>query len=994
MTRQTKRSEEFHPLANFDSPDTRMQGPGTGDNPWRRPPPYHNGRLYDNDERQQFLPPVKLDPGWEGTDRPPDELNFRTLERVEELERNQPRDRCNLVYFIMFIHGVGILMPWNMFINAKSYFEDYKLNPNNSTSEEYFEDYKLNPNNSTSEEVQEYRTNFMSYIGMAAQYPNFLMSLVNLFLQCGGKTSARIVTSIIIMVFVVCWQQYGPDVCVVLCYRGKTSARIVTSIIIMVFVVCWQQYVPDVCVVLCYRGKTSARIVTSIIIMVFVVCWQQYVPDVCVVLCYRGKTSARIVTSIIIMVFVVCWQQYVPDVCVVLCYRGKTSARIVTSIIIMVFVVCWQQYVPDVCVVLCYRGKTSARIVTSIIIMVFVVCWQQYGPDVCVVLCYRGKTSARIVTSIIIMVFVVCWQQYVPDVCVVLCYRGKTSARIVTSIIIMVFVVCWQQYGPDVCVVLCYRGKTSARIVTSIIIMVFVVCWQQYGPDVCVVLCYRGKTSARIVTSIIIMVFVVCWQQYVPDVCVVLCYRGKTSARIVTSIIIMVFVVCWQQYVPDLCVVLCYRGKTSARIVTSIIIMVFVVCWQQYGPDVCVVLCYRGKTSARIVTSIIIMVFVVCWQQYVPDVCVVLCYRGKTSARIVTSIIIMVFVVCWQQYVPDVCVVLCYRGKTSARIVTSIIIMVFVFIFTVILAMIDTSEWPALFFWLTLGLAVILNSACGFYQNSMYGIAAILPMKYTNAIIFGNNFSGTFVASINILAIALAPDIRTSAIYYFVTAIVVLLIAFDAYFVLPITKFFRHFKLLTKLKHRRAQAGQQQTCCGRMSVYFKVFKQIWVLALSVWFVFFVSLALFPQIQSDIKRLHFPLSDTYWTPVFCFLSFNLFAMLGNLTTECVRLPGPRFVWLPVLLRSAFIPVYLLCNFRPDDRAWPVLIDNDYGYIVAGALMAFTGGYFSSLCMMYAPKKVDAQNAGTAGMMMALFLALGILSGVNASRLLASLIQIQI
>ena len=74
----------------------------------------------DNSERQHFLPPVQLDPGWEGIDRPPDELNFRTLERVEELERNQPRDRLNIVYIIMVIHGIGILMPWNMFINAKA----------------------------------------------------------------------------------------------------------------------------------------------------------------------------------------------------------------------------------------------------------------------------------------------------------------------------------------------------------------------------------------------------------------------------------------------------------------------------------------------------------------------------------------------------------------------------------------------------------------------------------------------------------------------------------------------------------------------------------------------------------------------------------------------------------------------------------------------------------------------------------------------------------
>ena len=50
----------------------------------------------------------------------------------------------------------------------------------------------------------------------------------------------------------------------------------------------------------------------------------------------------------------------------------------------------------------------------------------------------------------------------------------------------------------------------------------------------------------------------------------------------------------------------------------------------------------------------------------------------------------------------------------------------------------------------------------------------------------------------------------------------------------------------------------------KKNVYIKnktraVCLQIWVLALGVWFVFFVSLALFPQIQSDVKRLHFPIA---------------------------------------------------------------------------------------------------------------------------------------
>ena len=49
---------------------------------------------------------------------------------------------------------------------------------------------------------------------------------------------------------------------------------------------------------------------------------------------------------------------------------------------------------------------------------------------------------------------------------------------------------------------------------------------------------------------------------------------------------------------------------------------------------------------------------------------------------------------------------------------------------------------------------------------------------------------------------------------------------------------------------------------------------------------------------------------------------------------------------------------------------------------------------AVCLCVCPRKVDPQHAGTAGMMMALFLVIGILSGVNASRLLASLVMVEL
>lgn len=50
---------------------------------------------------------------------------------------------------------------------------------------QYFEDYKLTNGTQTSPDVGEYKKNFMSYLGMASQFPNALMSVLNVFVQCG-----------------------------------------------------------------------------------------------------------------------------------------------------------------------------------------------------------------------------------------------------------------------------------------------------------------------------------------------------------------------------------------------------------------------------------------------------------------------------------------------------------------------------------------------------------------------------------------------------------------------------------------------------------------------------------------------------------------------------------------------------------------------------------------------------------------------------------------
>jgi len=218
---------------------------------------------------------------------------------------------------------------------------------------------------------------------------------------------------------------------------------------------------------------------------------------------------------------------------------------------------------------------------------------------------------------------------------------------------------------------------------------------------------------------------------------------------------------------------------------------------------------------------------------------------------------------------------------------------------------------------------------------------------------------------------------------------------------LPLCRFFRYHHERARA-HRSAEAAlREKEMTGISSflhVYISVIKEAWVQLWNIFFVFFVSLTIFPAMQADIRPVdkNFWLSaddstnSNYFRAVTCFLFFNFFAMVGNLISHWIRVPGPRFVWIPILLRGIMIPYFMFCNYRPDKRILPVYIDNDYAYMGMAILLALTSGYFSSLVMMYAPRVVSPDKARVDAMMATFFLILGIVGGVNFTLVIAMIV----
>ncbi|XP_045539931.1 equilibrative nucleoside transporter 1 [Papilio machaon] len=337
-------------------------------------------------------------------------------------------------------------------------------------------------------------------------------------------------------------------------------------------------------------------------------------------------------------------------------------------------------------------------------------------------------------------------------------------------------------------------------------------------------------------------------------------------------------------------------------------------------------------------------------------------------------------------------------GNLTTRIVWSLIMEVMVFVVTVMLAMVDSSEWTVIFFWITICTVFILNAFNAVFQNSVYGVAARLPPQYTGAVVLGSNICGTLVTLLKWLSDTFTSSRRTSAIYYFIAGMFVLLICFDTYFALPLNRFYRYHETLQERTMRvnpaLAATNQNTSPAKQRTPYGTIFKQAWIQLYNIFIIFFVTLSVFPEVQSKVQPITPGFLGENFTRLTCFLTFNLMAMIGNLTASFWQFPNPKWLWVFTTIRIAFIPVFLVCNYLPEERTLPVLVRADWLYWLLAALLGWSSGHGSSLGMMYVSGTVAPENASTAGMIGGAMLVTGIVSGITFSGTFRDVVSLKV
>ncbi|EFO15358.2 hypothetical protein LOAG_13152 [Loa loa] len=134
-----------------------------------------------------------------------------------------------------------------------------------------------------------------------------------------------------------------------------------------------------------------------------------------------------------------------------------------------------------------------------------------------------------------------------------------------------------------------------------------------------------------------------------------------------------------------------------------------------------------------------------------------------------------------------------FNGSLEKRINFSLTVIALICLITLVFTVIDTSSMVTIFFIITITTIVIQNAACGLYQNSLFGLVAIFPPRYTSAILLGSNICGIFVSTVNIITLVATNNIQTAAFFYFFISLLAVLACLGSLFMLVKLDFYQHY---------------------------------------------------------------------------------------------------------------------------------------------------------------------------------------------------------
>lgn len=330
----------------------------------------------------------------------------------------------------------------------------------------------------------------------------------------------------------------------------------------------------------------------------------------------------------------------------------------------------------------------------------------------------------------------------------------------------------------------------------------------------------------------------------------------------------------------------------------------------------------------------------------------------------------------------------------KTRMVGSITIILALFIVTTAFVEVNTDEWQDGFFVLTISTVVILNIFAAILSGGLFGIAGLFPSEYITAVVSGQALGGMFAAFAEIISLTFGASAKTTAFVYFTIGNVVLIISLILYLIMSRTVYFRYFVVQRCKEISSSQSLEALDGTPSHPNYDDVFRKIYLYACSEWFVFVITLCIYPSVtvlvQSQYHGNGHLWNDIYFTPVANYLIFNSGDYLGRILAGIFERPRnkPHTVLLMSVIRAGFIPALMMGNSTLHNYL-PIMIHSDVVFIILMIAFAVSNGYIANLALIMAPRAVMQHEKEMASSMMAACLGVGLAVGSLSSMILVKL-----
>ncbi|CAM8947232.1 unnamed protein product [Rhodiola kirilowii] len=278
-------------------------------------------------------------------------------------------------------------------------------------------------------------------------------------------------------------------------------------------------------------------------------------------------------------------------------------------------------------------------------------------------------------------------------------------------------------------------------------------------------------------------------------------------------------------------------------------------------------------------------------------------------------------------------------------------------------------------FYVTVGAVALSGVGDALVQGGIVGNAGELPERYMQATIAGTAASGVLVSLLRVFTKAVysqdADGLRSSAILYFVVSILVMIVCIVFYNIahkFPVIKYYQDLKARAVIEEKEENASVGEPV-WRTTLWEIVGRVKWYGA-GLLFIYVVTLAIFPgYITEDVHSQ--VLKD--WYPILLVSCYNVFDLVGKCITPVYMLENAKIAIGGSFVRLLFLPLFYGCLHGPK------FFRTEIPVTFLTCLLGLTNGYLTSVLMILAPKSVQLQHSETAGIVMVLFLVVGLAAG---------------